>query len=95
MRKMDQHDHGMIEKAQKDIAEVKRDLHKLAHTMSSLGANFRAQKDVDAANAVLRFRGSIYAALGEFEKGHADASDALCRCFEEGEVIALGGGGGR
>lgn len=81
---------------QNGLAEAKADIRRIikdCNAMMEIQLNAgRAQE----ANALLRLRGSLKAASAELDKGHADASDALCDCFEEGgEIVALGGGGGR
>lgn len=48
-----------------------------------------------ALNAAMAFKGDMRTALGDIERAHAVASDALVQLFDNGGAIALGGGGGR
>ena len=48
-----------------------------------------------AGNAAMRFGAGAKRVGGALGEVHADAFDALCDCFEDGGIVAMGGGGGR
>jgi len=86
---------ALVKGTQEHLATVKSSLRDIAVNMRKMAKINRDAGRARASNAAMKLEGVAIAARGAIIMGHADASDALCDCFDDGGIVVFGGGGGR
>lgn len=86
---------ALVKGAQADLATAKAALRGIAQKMRDMARINREAGRPHAANAAMRLEGAATRLRGDLIEAHAAASDALCDCYEDGEIVVFGGGGGR
>jgi hypothetical protein len=85
----------LVAAMQESLANAKaamRDLEKNARRMATIN---REAGRMGASNAAMKMQGEAMQIRGHLIVAHAEASDALCQCFDDGGIVIQGGGGGR
>lgn len=97
MAKLTEGGRDRVTATQKALARAKDALRDIAREMRKLAEEDRAAGDLGAANACNDLEGAAHEALGLLIRAHAKASDALIQYHAEdaGEIVVMGGGGGR
>ena len=85
----------LVRETQAGLATAKREIDAAIRNMRKLGRINRSAGRSKASNACMQFEGYLDGAMSQLKIGHAAASDAMCDCYEDGGIVALGGGGGR
>ena len=87
---------NLVEDTQAALAIAKASMRDVARNMRQLSKLDREAGELKASNASMRLEGEAHRALGIIIAAHADASDALLDYHaEDGQVVIMGGGGGR
>lgn len=95
MANMTPEQRALVVAIQEDFAALKSAARQISVNSRKLGKINREAGQIRASNDAMRVEGAADAILGAAKKAHADASDALCGCYDDGGPVVLGGGGGR
>lgn len=96
MTKLDKDGLDLVTDTQAQLAAAKDALRAIARNMRQLARLDRKAGNLKAANASMHLEGQAMQALGILVAGHAVASDALLDYHpDDGQIVVMGGGGGR
>lgn len=95
MANLDKQEVEWVKEIQDSLATAKEALRDGARASRKLGLyNINAGR-IEAGNCALRLQGGMVKSLGAVIQNHADAADGLAKDWDDGQIVIMGGGGGR